>query len=185
MALFVDRNTNLTDQFLSASKYNKVVPRANCPSDSKSCNAVVPPQGSSSGFFTHQSCCFLCSASSCRRLSIFSCFFPSLRDREDTFRANSLCFSSFSLCLKIVKIKMGINILQISNRTIKPHLRSPSDLFMCVVIGVDVIVKLLVFLILLVTELTVEVGSQVFQRLGNGFLLFCIILQTRQYYEFL
>lgn len=56
------------------------------------------PFGLQRAVLTHQSCCFLCSASSCSRRSIFSCFLSSLRERDDTFLANSRCFSSFSLC---------------------------------------------------------------------------------------
>lgn len=63
------------------------------------CSIILEPREDSSGHFSHQSCCFLCSASSYIRRSIFSCFLPPLREREDTFRANSLCFSSFSLCV--------------------------------------------------------------------------------------
>lgn len=54
-----------------------------------------------------------------------------------------------------------------------------SDLFVCVVIGVDVVVKLLMFRVLLVTELTVEVSPQVLQSFGNGFLFFRIVLKTQ------
>lgn len=43
------------------------------------------------------SACFLCSANSWSRRRAFSCFFSSLRDLEETFRANSLCLRSFNL----------------------------------------------------------------------------------------
>lgn len=48
------------------------------------------------------------------------------------------------------------------------------------IIGVDMVVKFLVFLILLITEFTVKVGSKVFQRFGNGLLFVNIILQEPQ-----
>lgn len=54
-----------------------------------------------------------------------------------------------------------------------------SDLFVCVVIGVDVVVKLLMFRVLLVTELTVEVSPQVLQSFGNGFLFLNIVLKAQ------
>lgn len=49
-------------------------------------------------------------------------------------------------------------------------------LLVSVVVRVDVVVKLLVFGVLFVTQLTVEIGSQVFQSLGNGFLLLHLVL---------
>lgn len=54
-----------------------------------------------------------------------------------------------------------------------------SDLFVCVVIGVDVVVKLLMFRVLFVTELTVEVSPQVLQSFGNGFLFLNIVLKAQ------
>jgi len=48
------------------------------------------------------------------------------------------------------------------------------------IIGVDMVVKFLVFLILLITEFTVKVGSKVFQCFGNGLLFVNIILQEPQ-----
>lgn len=51
---------------------------------------------------------------------------------------------------------------------------------MCMIIGVDMVVKFLVFLILLITEFTVKVGSKVFQCFGNGLLFVNIILQEPQ-----
>lgn len=63
------------------------------------CFEIQPAEGTA-GIDSYRSCCFLCSASSCNRRSIFSCFFPSFRERDDTLRANSLCFSSLSLCIK-------------------------------------------------------------------------------------
>lgn len=42
------------------------------------------------------------------------------------------------------------------------------------------VVKLLVLLVLLVAELAVEVGSEVFQSLGNRLLLIHIILQNKE-----
>ena len=48
------------------------------------------------------------------------------------------------------------------------------------IIGVDTVVKFLVFLILLITEFTVKVGSKVFQCFGNGLLFVNIILQEPQ-----
>lgn len=53
-------------------------------------------------------------------------------------------------------------------------------LLVCMIIGVDMVVKFLVFLILLITEFTVKVGSKVFQRFGNGLLFVNIILQEPQ-----
>lgn len=44
------------------------------------------------------------------------------------------------------------------------------------VIRVNVVVELLVFGVLFVTQLTVEIGSQVFQSLCNSFLLFHLVL---------
>lgn len=49
-------------------------------------------------------------------------------------------------------------------------------LLVSVVIRVNVVVKLLVFGVLFVTKLTVEIGSQVFQSLCDGFLLFHLVL---------
>lgn len=49
-------------------------------------------------------------------------------------------------------------------------------LLVSVVIRVNVVVKLLVFGVLFVTKLTVEIGSQVFQSLRDGFLLFHLVL---------
>lgn len=51
-------------------------------------------------------------------------------------------------------------------------------LLVSMVIGVYVVVKLLVLLILLVTEFTVEVCSEVFQSLGNGLFFINIILEN-------
>lgn len=51
---------------------------------------------------------------------------------------------------------------------------------MSVVVGVDVVVKLLVLLVLLVAELAVEVGSEVLQSLGDRLLLIHIILQNEE-----
>lgn len=48
------------------------------------------------------------------------------------------------------------------------------------VVGVDVVVKLLVLLVLLVAELAVEVGSEVLQSLGDRLLLIHIILQNEE-----
>lgn len=59
----------------------------------------IQPAEGTPGINSYRSCCFLCSASSCNRRSIFSCFFPPFRERDDTLRANSLCFSSLSLCI--------------------------------------------------------------------------------------
>lgn len=53
-----------------------------------------------------------------------------------------------------------------------------SYLLVRVVIGVDVIVELLVLLVLLVTELTVEIGPQVLQGFSDRLLLFRIVLQN-------
>ena len=47
---------------------------------------------------THQWTSRRCSASSCRRRRARSCFRSSFLDLEATLRANSLCFSSLSLC---------------------------------------------------------------------------------------
>ena len=47
---------------------------------------------------------------------------------------------------------------------------------MSVVVGVDVVVKLLVFGVLLVAQFTVEVGSQFLQSFGYGFLLLHLVL---------
>lgn len=47
---------------------------------------------------------------------------------------------------------------------------------MSVVIRVDVVVKLLMLVILFVTQLAVEVGLEVLQGFGQGFLLLSIIL---------
>lgn len=44
------------------------------------------------------------------------------------------------------------------------------------VVRVNVVVELLVFGVLFVTQLTVEIGSQVFQSLCNSFLLFHLVL---------
>lgn len=59
----------------------------------------IQPAEGTLGRNSYRSCCFLCSASSCNRRNIFSCFFPPFRERDDTLRANSLCFSSLSLCI--------------------------------------------------------------------------------------
>lgn len=59
----------------------------------------IQPAEGTTGIDSYRSCCFLCSASSCNRRSIFSCFFPPFRERDDTLRANSLCLSSLSLCI--------------------------------------------------------------------------------------
>lgn len=50
--------------------------------------------------WTYHVLSFLSSASLCKRWRAFSCFLSSFRDLDATFRANSLCFSSFSLCKK-------------------------------------------------------------------------------------
>ena len=51
---------------------------------------------------------------------------------------------------------------------------------MCVVVGVDVVVKLLVFEVLLVTQLAVEVGSQVLQSGRHRPLLLSVVLRHTQ-----
>ena len=51
-----------------------------------------------------------------------------------------------------------------------------AHLLMGVIVRVDVVVKLLVLLVLFVAELTVEVGPQVLQSLGNGLLLLHLVL---------
>lgn len=48
--------------------------------------------------FSHHAASFLSSANLCKRWRAFSCFLSSFLDLEATFRANSLCFSSLSLC---------------------------------------------------------------------------------------
>lgn len=124
--------------------------------------------------------CFLCSASSCSRRNIFSCFFSSFRERDDTLRANSLCFSSFSLCKH--ERNRGVRISPSVSSSFMCRYHNGSALFCSgyllvrVIIGVDVVVKFLVFGVLLVTKLTVEVCSQIFQSLCNGFLLFHLVL---------
>ena len=57
---------------------------------------------------------------------------------------------------------------------------SAAYLFMCVVVGVDVVVKLLVFEVLLVTQLAVEVGSQVLQSGRHRPLLLSVVLRHTQ-----
>lgn len=52
-----------------------------------------------------------------------------------------------------------------------------SYLLVRVVVGINVIVKLLMFVVLLVAELTVEIGLQVLQRFGDGVLLLRIVLK--------
>lgn len=52
-----------------------------------------------------------------------------------------------------------------------------SYLFVSVIVWVNVIVKLLVFIVLLVTECTVEVGFQIFQGFCYRVFLFSIILE--------
>lgn len=47
---------------------------------------------------------------------------------------------------------------------------------MCMVVGVDVIVKFLMLVILFVTKFTIKVSFKVFQSLGYRILLFSIIL---------
>lgn len=51
-------------------------------------------------------------------------------------------------------------------------------LLVSVIVRVDVVVKLLMLLILLVTEFTVEVCSQVFQSFGNCLFFIDVILQN-------
>lgn len=55
--------------------------------------------------------------------------------------------------------------------------RLPFYLFVGVVIGIYVVVKLLMFLVLLITEFTVKVGSKIFKGLGNCLFFVHIILQ--------
>lgn len=52
----------------------------------------------------------------------------------------------------------------------------PPHLLMSVVVRVDVVVKLLVLLVLFLTQLTVKVGPQVFQGFSDGLLLFHLVL---------
>lgn len=54
--------------------------------------------------------------------------------------------------------------------------RGPPHLLMSVVVRVDVVVKLLVLLVLFLTQLTVKVGPQVFQGFSDGLLLFHLVL---------
>ena len=61
----------------------------------------------------HSDCC-LNSASWWSRLSAFSCFFSSFHDLEATFRANSRCFNSFSLCGQRSKTERTLWISNIS-----------------------------------------------------------------------
>lgn len=53
-------------------------------------------------------------------------------------------------------------------------------LLVSMVIRVDVVVKLLMLIILFVTQLTVEVGLEVLQGFGQGFLLLSIILKQKE-----
>lgn len=137
----------------------------------------VQPAGGSAGTSAHRSCCFLCSASSWSRRSIFSCFFPPLRVRDETLRANSLCLSSLSRC---VRRQNKAHQDPFCHRKQTSPFSVPElmikYLLVSVVVRVDVVVKLLVFGVLFVTQLTVEIGSQVFQSLGNGFLLLHLVL---------
>lgn len=50
-------------------------------------------------------------------------------------------------------------------------------LFVRMVVGVNVIVELLMFVVLFITQLTVEISLQVLQSFSQGFLLFRIILK--------
>lgn len=48
------------------------------------------------------------------------------------------------------------------------------------IVRVDVVVKLVIFVVLFAAELTVEIGLQVLQGLGDGFLLLSIVLQREK-----
>lgn len=53
-------------------------------------------------------------------------------------------------------------------------------LLVSMVIRIDVVVKFLVFVVLLVTQFTVEVSLHILQSLGCSFLLLSIVLQRQK-----
>lgn len=57
--------------------------------------------------------------------------------------------------LNVKKIMACLNVIQYSHAYV-----NLSYLLVCMIVGVDVIVKLLMFLVLLITQFTVEVGPQ-------------------------
>lgn len=58
-------------------------------------------------------------------------------------------------------------------------------LLVSVVIRIDVVVKFLVFVVLLVTQFTVEVRLHILQGLGCSFLLLSVVLQRQKQREML
>lgn len=71
---------------------------------------------------------------------------------------------------------MFFYVIQSEEIYISARLDSQQYLLVSMVIRVYVVVKFLVFSVLLITKLTVEISSQVFQSLCNGLLFFHLVL---------